>query len=149
MVSDPAIDASRAAREALRSGWRDSEFYPPVTIADAIETGAATSPDDLMIFSAVDGDEHAATLSEIQRAAAQLAGRLAAAGIGAGDAVIIQAAADGAKRVTVSNCRPPASMPQRSTFTPCADASIAARNPAPPAPMTSTSCSTVCISVLK
>ena len=69
----------RAAREALRSGWRDSGCYPPVTIADAIETGAANSPDDLMIFSAVDGDEHAATLSEIQRAALRLAGRLAAA----------------------------------------------------------------------
>ncbi len=93
-MSEPAIDAARAARDALRSGWRSAGFYPPITIADAIETGAATCPDDVMIFSAVDGDEHSATLSEIQRGASGLAGRLAAAGIGAGDAVIIQAAAD-------------------------------------------------------
>ena len=95
-VSDRTLEESRAARDALRSAWRDAGFYAPDTIADAIENGAATCPDDLMIFSPVDGDEHAATLSEIQRAAAQLAGRLAATGLGAGDAVIIQAAADGA-----------------------------------------------------
>src|SRR5262249_43879293 len=46
-------------------------------------------------------------------------------------------------------CALPSSDLQTSpTFVPCADASIAARKPAPPAPITSTSCSNVSISLI-
>jgi acyl-CoA synthetase (AMP-forming)/AMP-acid ligase II len=85
---------SRSARDALRAAWRAQGWYPDLTVGGALTAGAASRPDDQLLFAAVDGDIDAVTLRTHYARACDLAGRLATAGVGPGDTVVVQAAAD-------------------------------------------------------
>jgi non-ribosomal peptide synthetase component E (peptide arylation enzyme) len=89
-----AVDADRAARDALRDGWRAAGWYPDLTVGDAIAAGARNRPDDQLIFRRVEGEEEVATLAELHAGAGRVASQLARAGVVAGASVIVQAAAD-------------------------------------------------------
>jgi cyclohexanecarboxylate-CoA ligase len=88
------VDGGRAARDALRTAWRVAGVYPDQTIGEAIETGCTSHPDDRIAFARVDGEVTDVALGVFLQRAQTSAGRLAAAGVGAGDAVVVQAPAD-------------------------------------------------------
>jgi acyl-CoA synthetase (AMP-forming)/AMP-acid ligase II len=68
--------------------------YPDQTVGESIETGCTSHPDDHIVFARVDGETSAVTLRMFLQQAQTSAGRLAAAGVTAGDAVVVQAPAD-------------------------------------------------------
>jgi cyclohexanecarboxylate-CoA ligase len=84
----------RAARDALRTAWRAAGVYPDQTVGEAIVTGCTSRPDDHIVFAQVDGETTVVTLEAFLQQAHTSAGRLAAAGVRTGDAVLIQAPAD-------------------------------------------------------
>jgi cyclohexanecarboxylate-CoA ligase len=86
--------SGRAARDALRDAWRAAGLYPDVTVGEALQAGARDHPQAGVVFAPVDGAARSATLAELGAAAAAEASRLHAAGVRAGDAVVVQAAAD-------------------------------------------------------
>jgi cyclohexanecarboxylate-CoA ligase len=88
------VDDGRAARDALRTVWRDLGVYPGQTIGEAIETGCASHADDHIVFAQVDGDTTVVSLGALLQRAQTSAARLTAAGVRAGDAVVVQAPAD-------------------------------------------------------
>jgi len=88
------VDGGRAARDALRTAWRALGVYPDQTVGEAIETGCTSHPDDHIVFAQVDGETTDLALGAFLQLARTSAGRLAAAGVTAGDAVIVQAPAD-------------------------------------------------------
>ena len=84
----------RADRDALRSAWRVAGVYPDQTVGEAIETGCASHSGDHIVFAQVDGEATVVTLGALLERAQTSAGRLAAAGVKAGNAVVVQAPAD-------------------------------------------------------
>jgi cyclohexanecarboxylate-CoA ligase len=88
------VDRGRVARDALRTAWRAAGAYPDQTVGEAIVTGCTAHRDDHIVFAQVDGETTVVTLGEFLQQAQASAGRLAAAGVEAGDAVIVQAPAD-------------------------------------------------------
>ena len=87
-------DRGRAARDALRTAWRAAGVYADQTVGEAIEIGCTSHPDDHIVFARVDGETTVVTLGAFLRQAQTSAGRLAAAGVKAGDVVVVQAPAD-------------------------------------------------------
>ena len=88
------VDRGRADRDALRTAWRVAGVYPDETVGGAIVTGCTSHAGDHIVFARVDGETTVVTLGELLRRAQASAGRLAAAGVRAGDAVVVQAPAD-------------------------------------------------------
>jgi cyclohexanecarboxylate-CoA ligase len=88
------VDGGRAARDALRTVWRAAGMYPDQTVGEAIKTGCASHSDDHIVFAQVDGVTTVITLGAFLMQAQISAGRLAAAGVRAGDAVVLQAPAN-------------------------------------------------------
>jgi cyclohexanecarboxylate-CoA ligase len=88
------VDRRRAARNALRTAWRAAGVYSDQTIGEAIETGCTSHPEDHIVFAQIDGETTTVTLAALLQRARRSAGRLAAAGVTAGDAVVVQAPAD-------------------------------------------------------
>jgi cyclohexanecarboxylate-CoA ligase len=88
------VDRGRAARDALRTVWRVAGVYSDLTVGEAIETGCTSHPDDHIVFVRVDGETTTVTLGAFLQRAQTSAGRLAAVGVRAGDAVVVQAPAD-------------------------------------------------------
>jgi cyclohexanecarboxylate-CoA ligase len=88
------VDRGRAARDALRTAWRAAGVYSDQTVGEAIETGCTSHPDDHIVFAQVDGETMIVTLGTFLQQAQTTAGRLAAAGVKAGDAVLVQSPAD-------------------------------------------------------
>jgi len=88
------VDRGRTARDALRTAWRAAGVYPDQTVGEAIKIGCASHPDDQFVFAQVDGETTAVTLGAFLQQAQTSAGRLATAGVRAGDAVVVQAPAD-------------------------------------------------------
>jgi acyl-CoA synthetase (AMP-forming)/AMP-acid ligase II len=68
--------------------------YPDQTVGEAIEIGCSAHPDDHIVFAQVEGETTAIDLGVFLQQAQTSAGRLAAAGVKAGDAVVVQAPAD-------------------------------------------------------
>jgi acyl-CoA synthetase (AMP-forming)/AMP-acid ligase II len=87
-------DGGRAARDALRSGWRQAGWYPNLTVGEALRKGAEDHPDARLTFAPVDGEPTTVTLAELRAAASHQASALHALGVRPGDAVVVQAAAD-------------------------------------------------------
>jgi cyclohexanecarboxylate-CoA ligase len=88
------VDRGRADRDALRTAWRVAGVYPDQTVGGAIVTGCTSHAGDHIVFVRVDGETTVVTLGELLRRARASAGRLAAAGVRADDAVVVQAPAD-------------------------------------------------------
>jgi cyclohexanecarboxylate-CoA ligase len=88
------VDGGRVARDALRTAWRGAGVYSDQTVGEAIETGCGSHPNDRIVFAQVDGETTTVTLGAFLQQAQTSAGRLAAAGVRAGDAVVVQAPAD-------------------------------------------------------
>jgi cyclohexanecarboxylate-CoA ligase len=84
----------RSARDELRASWRRAGLYPNLTVGQSIKDGCASHAGDRMVFAAVDGDSVSLTLDELFDRITACAGRLRAAGVDAGDAVVVQAPAD-------------------------------------------------------
>jgi acyl-CoA synthetase (AMP-forming)/AMP-acid ligase II len=87
-------DVRGHVREALRIQWRREGVYGDLTLPEAFAAGAAASPDDQIVFAPVDGAVEVVTLSGLQDRALHRARALHADGVGAGDVVVLQAAAD-------------------------------------------------------
>ena len=88
------INRGRAARDALRTAWRVAGAYSDRTVGEAIKIGCTSHPDDHIVFAQVDGETTLVTLGAFLQRAQTSAGRLAAAGVRTGDAVVLQAPAD-------------------------------------------------------
>lgn len=88
------VDPGRLARNALRTTWRAAGAYPDQTVGEAIVTGCTAHQADHIVFAQVDSHTTVVTLGAFLRQAQTSAGRLAAAGVEAGDAVVVQAPAD-------------------------------------------------------
>ncbi len=87
-------DSGRADRDALRTAWRNAGVYPNQTVGRAITAGCASHADDRIVFAQVDGETTVVTLGALLNQAWTCAGRLTAAGVRAGDAVVVQTPAD-------------------------------------------------------
>ena len=88
------MTGSEAEREQLRQGWRDAGVYPDLTMAQALEAGAGSHPDDVIVFASSDGTTERATLHRLLEAARRLARSLLSAGVRPGDAVALQCPCD-------------------------------------------------------
>ncbi len=84
----------RRARDSLRSAWRAAGVYSDLTIGEAITAGCEAHPHDHIVFASVDGKTHSVTLQDLLERSHTCAERLAAAGVSAGDAVVVQSPAD-------------------------------------------------------
>ena len=84
----------RAARDALRTAWRNAGAYADQTVGEAIAAGCAAHADDHIVFVQVDGETTDMALGTLPQRAWACAARLAAAGVRAGDMVVVQAPAD-------------------------------------------------------
>ena len=84
----------RAARDALRDGWRQAGLYPDRTVGEAVRDGAVRHPDDVIVFAPVDGDATSVTLAGLAAATSRRASSMYADGVRPGDPVVVQAAAD-------------------------------------------------------
>jgi cyclohexanecarboxylate-CoA ligase len=88
------VDGGPAARDALRTAWRVAGAYPDQTVGEAIVAGCASHGGDRIVFAQVDGETTVVTLGALLERTQTSAERLAAAGVRAGDAVVVQAPAD-------------------------------------------------------
>ncbi len=84
----------RRARDELRNAWRAVGVYPGRTVGEAIVAGCAAHAHDQIVFARVDRESTTVTLDELLGRATDRAARLAAAGVSAGDTVLVQTPAD-------------------------------------------------------
>jgi acyl-CoA synthetase (AMP-forming)/AMP-acid ligase II len=68
--------------------------YADLTVGEAITRGCTDHANDSIVFARVDGEPRTLTLGELHERATDTAARLATAGVGPGDRVLIQAPAD-------------------------------------------------------
>ena len=83
-----------AERERLRAGWRASGVYADVTVAEVFANGAEHHGADEVVFASSDGAAEVCTLRSLHEAARATASRMSAAGVSAGDVVVVQGPAD-------------------------------------------------------